>query len=73
MTNAEITFSNAMTEAVEEHIAGNNHSYMVSSYKCPNCNGLNLHVNVYEINEFGYRFEVDVDCPSCKEKRTFRS
>ena len=70
MTNEEVDFLNAGTEAFEAHKLGSSYSHIVTSYKCPKCKSSNLFADVQEVNEVRHTFEIDIHCLSCKRKKT---
>lgn len=73
MNARDIDFANAQAKAVEAHDETQKYSVVTTDQLCPDCKRAMLVGEVLEVNDQGYRYEVDVRCKSaCGPARVFR-
>lgn len=62
MSPENIVLANASAEALELHDERTKHSVITNTYTCPRCGRSKLISEVLEINEGGYRYDINVKC-----------
>ncbi|WP_206958141.1 hypothetical protein [Trinickia acidisoli] len=73
METRDTTFANASSEAIEAHGEAKKHSSMMTGYECPDCSRGKLFADVFDVNENGHRYEIDVRCiAACGAAQIFR-